>query len=213
MALSVICFLDNDIILKLSAFDLLDMAIAALKISPENLRVLEEAQHVFRKNRGVLKQYSEVTRKRAIDFVKSCQTVNPVASPELIVLNQMLDVGEAMLLAATREVSPFVFMTGDKRCLRTLAMKVELAEVAERLRGRAICLEQVMLLLIRQQGFETIKQYVLPILDGDDCDTSLKACFGSRTQAIEENVVLALEGYLTALDKSSIGLLADLSKF
>ena len=33
MALSVICFLDNDIILKLSAFDLLDMAIAVLKLT------------------------------------------------------------------------------------------------------------------------------------------------------------------------------------
>ena len=84
--------------------------------------------------------------------------MKPVASPEFIVLDQMLDVGEAALLAATCEVSPFIFMTGDKRCLRDLAKKVELAEVAERLRGRVICLEQVILLLIRKQGVETIKQ-------------------------------------------------------
>jgi hypothetical protein len=114
------------------------------------------------------------------------------------------------LVAATREVSPFVLMTGDKRCLQTLATRVELAEVAERLWGRVICFEQVMLLLIRQHGFERIKQHVLPMLD---CDMSLKACFGSGEKAIEENVVLALEGYVTALDKSAIGLLADLSKF
>ena len=210
MAWSVICFLDNDIILKLSAFDLLDMTIAVLKISPENLRVLDTAQHVFKRNRKVSQKYSEVTRERAIDFVKGCQTVKPVASPEFIVLDQMLDVGEATLVAATREVSPFIFMTGDKRCLRDLATKVELAEVAERLRGRVICLEQVTLLLIRQHGFETIKQQVLPILD---CDISLKACFGSGEKAIERNVVEALEGYIMDLDKSSIGLLADLSKF
>ena len=165
---------------------------------------------MFQRNSTVSKKYSNVTRERAIDFVKGCQTVKPVASPEFIVLDQMLDVGEAALLAATCEVSPFIFMTGDKRCLRDLAKKVELAEVAERLRGRVICLEQVILLLIRQQGVETIKQQVLPMLD---CDTSLKACFGSGEKAIEQNVVEALEGYVTDLDKSSVGLLADLSKF
>ena len=46
-----------------------------------------------------------------------------------------------------------------------------------------------------------------------DCDASLKACFGSGEKAIEQNVVEALEGYVTDLDKSSVGLLADLSKF
>ena len=113
-------------------------------------------------------------------------------------------------MAATREVSPFVLMTEDKRCLVAVATQFELAEVSERLRGRVISCEQVMLLLIRQQGFEAIKQHVLPMLD---CDMSLKACFGSGEKAIEENVVLALEGYITTLDKSAIGLLADLSKF
>ncbi len=210
MALSVIYFLDNDIILKLSAFDLLDATIEVLKTSPENLRVLGTARYVFQKNSTVSKKYSEVIRERAIDFVKGCVRVNPVTSPDFSVLEPILDVGEATLVAATREVSPFILMTGDKRCLQTLTTQVELGEVAERLWGRVICFEQVILLLIRQQGFETIKQHVLPMLD---CDMSLKACFGSGGKAIEENVVLTLEGYVVALEKSAIGLLADLSKF
>ena len=210
MALSVIYFLDNDVILKLSAFDLLDATIAALKISPENLRVLNTARFVFQGNRKVSQNYSEVIRKRAIDFVKGCQTVNPVASPEFVVLERMLDVGEATLVAATRQISPFVLMTGDKRCLQALATQVELAEDAERLRDRVICLEHVILLLIQRMGFEMVKMRVLPEIA---CDTSLKACFGSGEKAIEENVVLALEGYITALNKLAIGLLADLSKF
>ena len=206
----MICFLDNDIILKLSALDLLDATIEVLKISPENLRVLDTARFVFQSSRTVSKKYSEVGRERAIGFVDGCQTVNPLPSPEFDVLQQRLDVGEATLIAATREVDPFVLMTGDKRCLQDLAMQVELAEVTERLWGRVICFEQVILLLIRQQGFETIKKHVLPMLD---CDMSLKACFGSGEKAIEKDVVSALEGYVTALEKSAIGLLADLSQF
>ena len=206
----MICFLDNDIILKLSALDLLDATVEVLKISPENLRVLDTARFVFQSSRTVSKKYSEVGRERAIGFVDGCQTVNPLPSPEFDVLQQRLDVGEATLIAATREVDPFVLMTGDKRCLQDLAMQVELAEVTERLWGRVICFEQVILLLIRQQGFETIKKHVLPMLD---CDMSLKACFGSGEKAIEKDVVSALEGYVTALEKSAIGLLADLSQF
>lgn len=162
MALSVIYFLDNDIILKLSTFDLLDATIATLKVNPENLRVLDTARFVFQGNRKVSEKYSEVIRRRAINFVEGCQTVNPVDSSEFILLRQMLDVGEATLVATTCDVSPFVLLTGDKRFLKALATHLGLAEVAERLRGRVICLESVILLLIQHMGFEIVKMRVLP---------------------------------------------------
>jgi hypothetical protein len=47
---SVLCFLDNDVLLKLSAFGVLDESIAALLLNPDNLYVLSSAEYVFRKN-------------------------------------------------------------------------------------------------------------------------------------------------------------------
>jgi hypothetical protein len=206
----VICFLDNDILLKLSAVDLLDESIAALGFNPEDLRVLDTARHVFRRNRKVSTKYSEVVRDRAIEFVKTCQTIVPEATGEFIVLNRLLDVGEATLVAATREVLPFVLMTGDKRCLQVLAAQVELAEVRERLQGRVICLEQVILRLIQRSGFDWVKARVVPMMA---CDTALQACFGSGELATETNVVEALEAYIVALRQDAPGLLADMGQF
>jgi hypothetical protein len=207
---SVICFFDNDVLLKLSAFGLLDEALAALFFNPENLYVLSTARYVFRQNRKVSAKYDELIRDRAIEFVKSCQMVIPQESDEFKVLERFLDVGEATLIAATRDVPSFVLMTGDKRCLQSLAVRSEISEAYERLQGRVICLEQVLLLLIRRSGFDWVKARVLPMRD---CDQSLKACFGSGTLAIEENVVAALEGYIEALRQAAPGLLADLSGF
>jgi hypothetical protein len=206
----VICFLDNDILLKLSAVDLLDESIAALGFNPEDLRVLDTARHVFRRNRKVSTKYSEVVRDRAIEFVKTCQTIVPEVTGEFIVLNRLLDVGEATLVAATCEVLPFVLMTGDKRCLQVLAAQAELAEVRQRLQGRVICLEQVILRLIQRSGFDWVKARVVPMMA---CDMALRACFGSGALATETNVVEALEGYIATLRQDAPGLLADLEQF
>jgi hypothetical protein len=206
----VICFLDNDILLKLSAFDLLEATIEALQFQPEDLRVLDSAQFVFRRDRRVLAKYSQVIRERSIAFVQRCEVVQPSVSDEFRELRSRLDAGEATLVAATREINSFVLMTGDKRCLQVLAVQADLIEVTERLQGRVICLEQVILLLIRSVGFDRVKQRVLPEVE---CDMALRACFGSGEAAIEENVVAALEGYIEALRQDAPGLLADLSGF
>jgi hypothetical protein len=210
MAASVICFLDNDILLKLSAFELLDEAIGVLNIRPEDFRVLDTARHVFRRNRKVSVKYSEIIRERAIEFVKTCQTVVPEVTDEFAVLNRLLDVGEATLVAATRDVSPFVLMTGDKRCLQVLATTAEISEVTARLQGRVVCLEQVMLLLIQRSSFEVVKQRVLLSWE---VDTAIKACFGSGELAVEKHVIEALEGYIEALRQDAPGLLADMGQF
>jgi hypothetical protein len=211
--MAVVCFLDNDVLLKLAGFELLDEAIAALKISPDNLYVLESARFVFRDSPSVIAQYSQSVRDRAITFVKSCHGVlTDVESCDFIALSKLknLDEGEAGLLTATNGVESFVLITGDKRCLKALANGVGIATIQQRLRGRVICLEQVILVLIQLLGFEVVKARVVPMRD---CDKSLKACFGSGDLATETNVVEALEGYIATLRQDAPGLLADLEQF
>ena len=108
MAVSVICFWDNDILLKLSAFALLDEAIAALQINPEDLRVLDSAEFVFRGSRTINQGYAQAVRERAIAFVKSCQTVSATANNEFTLLSGLVDVGEAALIAATQNEASFL---------------------------------------------------------------------------------------------------------
>ncbi len=194
-----ICFLDNDVLLKLSAYALLDDAIVALNFDPDDLYVLESARFVFRDSQSVVRRYSQDIRDRAIAFVRRCHPVRTnVGSDEFIALSRLknLDEGEVGLLTATKDIPSFITITGDKRCLKAITNGMGIEAVQHRLQGRVICLEQVILLLIRRSGFEWVKVRVVPMWD---CDQSLKACFGSGEWAIEENVVAALEGYIEAL--------------
>jgi hypothetical protein len=208
----VIVFVDNDILLKLSCCDLLDETMAVLRLSAADVRVLRTARFVFQRNRQVADRYSEQGRFRAVAFVKSCQTIVEEGGDEFERLQATdgIDIGEARLLTATSGSANFVLMTGDKRCLQVLAAQAELAEVRQRLQGRVICLEQMILRLIQRSGFDWVKARVVPMMA---CDTALQACFGSGELATKTNVVESLEGYIATLRQDAPGLLADLEQF
>lgn len=101
----------------------------------------------------------------------------------------------------------FYLITGDKRCLIALAEASQLVEIRQRLLGRVICLEQIILKLIETQGFNEVLVKVLP---GREYDTALKAIFGSGEKATQENVLQMLEGYIGKLRIKTSGLLACL---
>jgi hypothetical protein len=131
-----ICFLDNDVLLKLSAYALLDDAIAVMGFGAGALYVLESARFVFRDSPSVMRRYSQATRDQTIAFTENCQKVRAdVGSNEFIALSRLknLDEGEAGLLTATKGVAAFVLVTGDKRCLSAVATGMGIEAVQQRL--------------------------------------------------------------------------------
>lgn len=98
-------------------------------------------------------------------------------------------------------------MTGDKNCLRALAAAPELGKIRQRLKGRVVCLEQLILRLVETQAFDEILTKVLP---GREYDTALKAVFGSGERATRENVLQALRGYIENLRSETEELLVDI---
>jgi hypothetical protein len=73
--LAVISFVDNDIILKLTSFDLFWEAMDLLEIQSADIRVLARARFVFGSNKSIKEQYSEEVRTKAIALVKKLTTV------------------------------------------------------------------------------------------------------------------------------------------
>ena len=206
--MSAICFLDNDAILKLTACNLLAEAMLCLGVERADIYVLESAQHVFRSNQRLRRNYSEQTCDLAIEFVLGCQVITPPTDlNELEMLNQIVNIdrGEALLISATANVDVFWLTTGDKRCINAVASS-GLEEIERRLAGRVVCLEQVILKLIDREGFELVRDRVIP---GRDCDKVLKSAFGSGRYAEQKNVVETLESYVLDLRNSSQGLLAN----
>jgi hypothetical protein len=207
----VILFVDNDVILKLTACDLFWEAIACLGFKDSDVRVLDTAKYKFRslsrktKNKKSKENYSEEVCERAITIVEKLTTVstdnnNPIIS----IKSDGLDVGELTLIGEAILAPSFYLASGDKRCLRAMTKCSDLDNVRNSLNRRLICFEQLIAKLIAVKGFEMVKERVLP---NKDCDGVLSAVFGSGDRSTEANVSAALDGYITALDQECPNLL------
>jgi hypothetical protein len=212
---SRICFLDNDIIHKLVALNLFYDAIDALQVDRSNMQVLPTARYVFANQKEKAKRYSDVVWDMAIAVVRGCQPIQVIMDDECLAEAEYLQgfrneihEGEQQLILATRSSPDFVLLTGDKVCMGALPQLQE--EIYQRLVGRVICFEQVVLLLIRRLGFAVVLERVLPMRD---MDQALRACFGSGERAMEENVMIALAGYIEDLQRQAPGLLVDMDQW
>jgi len=209
--LAKVCFLDNDIIHKLVAFQLFDEAIAIseLQIDKTSLRVLPTAKHFFR---GKQKKYGaspDPILTAVIELVSGCASaiydVDDAVAQELAELKQVEGIheGEQTLIVATRSQTDFLLLSGDKNCMRGLAAIPE--PIYRRLCGRVICLEQIILKLIEVKGFEFVRDRVLAMAS---FDKSLQICFGLVTPATEENVIAGLNSYINDIRQQVPNLLA-----
>ncbi|NET57356.1 MAG: hypothetical protein F6K47_14670 [Symploca sp. SIO2E6] len=204
-----LCFVDNNIILQLAAYNLFEDAINSLNITWTDLRVLNTAIHVFR-GKNIKRRYSSETVKRAISIVERCQTIlrQPTAELELLLKVNGMDEGESALIVATATESMFWLITGDKRCLEALTNESSIATIRQRLVGRTICLEQILLKLISVHGCDYVQKRVLVT---PDCEKAIKISFGWSTPADEASILEALNNYINDLQRKSQGLLFNLT--
>jgi hypothetical protein len=209
--MGTVYFLDNDVILKLTNYRMLDEALDCLKIDRSDIRVLASARYFFDKNKSVKKKHSEATIASAIEFVKSCVAISSQNNDEYRLLEKQIkndiDPGEATLIAATFHESASLLATGDKRCLKALANTECLDFIHKGLQGRVICLEQIICKSIEIQGFDWVLEKVIPNLD---CDATLRAAFGSGSKSQYETVLGTLNSYIQDLQITSSGILSKL---
>jgi hypothetical protein len=198
----LILIADNDAILKLAAFDLLDVTCDLFGVVPSSVIVLDTARHKFRKGRASLvKQYTEEGLNRAIAFVENASPIleeTPLAEAKMLSDIEFIDPGEGQLFAYTRDRPDSIVLTGDKRCLRALAKAQKARPVYDRLSNRIVCLEVLIHSLIKSVGFVEIRSGVGLALK---CDKSLNICFGWDGTVAEEGVIESLGSYVRDLEK------------
>ena len=203
----MICLSDNDIIKKLAICDLHAEALKVLETSFGEVFVLNSARYVLlapiKKPEAAKAKLGIAVFDRLSAFLGSVQVLNVKPSPdEQQIFDDMLgiDAGEAVLFSASAHFSDFVLATSDKKSLRALASSSACQPIRERLNNRVICFEQVILRLVNQIGFDFVRARVVPALD---CDTALRAIFGSGLDATEENVRRGLASYIADLRKDT----------
>ncbi|MGK3988217.1 hypothetical protein WME99_34565 [Sorangium sp. So ce136] len=195
-------YVDNDIIHKLSALGIADEALGVLHGSRKSARILVTAKyalHVVKTPEKGVRKYTESVHARICEFVMGASEVEEAVSVEdTDVLNAVLgiDVGEAVLISCASRSPDSLLLTGDKRSLQALSKDKACEPIFQRLAGRVLSLEHIVLELIRVQGFERVRQLVVPAMQ---CDTALRSAFGSGMQAQESSVVQALQAYISGM--------------
>lgn len=210
----MICLVDSDVIYKLAVCNLLDNTLAALDLARTDAYVLPTAKYRFgvaRRRPGTgERRYGVEVFSRIRDFlasVREIEVTGPSEELQLLASIDGIDAGEAVLFSVTAAFAQYLLATGDKTCLRALALTPVCLPIAQRVRGHIICLEQIVKRLIQHFGFLYVKNRIVP---ARACDTALSAAFGSGWDTTEPNVLAALDSYINELRSLPINLLSDI---
>jgi len=191
---------DTDILLKLSAMDLVQETTQLLQVSEHDIYILPSAPHYLLKaGKRLIDRYGRNAVERAQKLVRQLKVANfPLDESELDLLRGVsdIDTGEALLYASTQTLHAFWLLTGDKRSLTALAKAPDCQVIVARLGGKVICLEQIIVHILRSHPFETVLNKIVP---ARECDTVVKVAFGSGNQTDLSRAIETLDAYISEL--------------
>jgi len=201
---------DTDILLKLSALDLVQETLQLLQLSEQDVYLLPSATHYLRKaGKRLIYRYGKEGVERAQKLAQQAKFLGfHLEKSELELLSSVpdIDTGEALLYASTYALQEFWLLTGDKRSLTALAASPNCQPIAARLSGKVICLEQVVIHSLSSYPFEILLSKIVP---ARECDTAVKVAFGSGNQADLSHAIGALDAYISELRAKTGNLLRE----
>jgi hypothetical protein len=192
--------IDNDALLKLARYGLLDEAVALFECNPTDVRVLATAKYQLLPAKNRLKFCKdEESAARLEAFLKTSNQLDAgLADPDLFdVLNAVpnIDAGEALLFAVGATNRDTLVITGDKRSLKALCSDDSATHVSNSLAGRVVSMEVLFLMLIERQ-FAFIQERVRA---KPDVDMTLKIVFGVTVPVNFESAREGLDSYIRDL--------------
>ena len=201
---------DTDILLKLSALDLVQETLQLLQLSEQDVYLLPSATHYLRKaDKRLIYRYGKEGVERAQKLAQQAKFVGfHLEKSELELLSSVpdIDTGEALLYASTYALQEFWLLTGDKRSLTALAASPNCQPIAARLSGKVICLEQIVIHSLSSYPFEILRSKIVP---ARECDTAVKVAFGSGNQTNLSHAIGALDAYISELRAKTGNLLRE----
>ncbi len=192
--------IDNDALLKLARYGLLDEVVALFGCTPTDVCVLATAKYSLLPARNRLRFCEdEESAARLEAFLRTSKPLDAgAADPDLLdVLNpvQNIDAGEALLLAVGATNGDKLAITGDKRSLAALCSHDSVAHVSNALAGRVVSMEVLFSLLVDHQ-FTHVQECVR---SKPNVDKALSIAFGVTTPADLDSVREGLTSYIRHL--------------
>lgn len=194
-----VLLIDSDIFVLLSAAGVLDVLINCLGFSRSNVRRLAALPKQLERGRA-FRRYDQAFRDKALacceEFPAMVDRPTSDAHLEALISVDQIDEGEAILFAKLAECNASLLATGDQRSLIALGNADQLSLFRDKIRGRVICLESALLLLVRSLGAEVVGK-AFQRLRG--VDKKIDILFGHKTEFMTEEIVRQLSSYLTDL--------------
>ncbi len=208
--------IDNDILLKLSYFGLLD-TLSALLAENGGGGVLGAARYVvpsyIYKNSDVgdpsgVVQTFEAFLVTVEEFEPTDAEVELAAELEKEAARHLveLDPGESQLCAILVSRTLDVLLTGDKRAIAALATLGTTNATVAAINSRLACLEQLMIRVTEDLGADVVR---LAVCGAKFADRAMAICFSCSSPEVETaSIPEALNSYVGSVRQQSAGLLA-----
>lgn len=199
---------DNDALLKLARYGLLDALVTMSGVDVRDIRVLATAKYslLSAKNR-MLRCNDEDGANRLEEFLTRSDPLSPVDTDanllDALSAIPSIDAGEALLLAAGASDYETLVITGDKRALAALCADSSIAQVADALAGRVVTLEVIFWQLVNKDFSHTQSC----VRSKPDVDKAISNVFGVSAPATIDSVREALASYINHLQGVTGGLL------
>ena len=209
----MIALIDNDVILKLAKWDLLNELVEIFGGEIGDIYHLPTCKYVLcpqdNPSKAMKRCGDQATIDRIIDF---CSSTKPISQPvdakwlELLNKIQGIDVGEVLIFAIGAEIDDSLLYIGDKRSIIALMQAVEVSEIVALLERKIKCLEQVLAEMICIYGVTCVRNKVKSCLPAD---TAMRLIFSpSGTPSMEMDIWCGLNSYYNDLKKFTGNLLA-----
>lgn len=181
----MIAICDNDVVAKLAQFSLLQDFLTHLRKQKLELQLQPNVEATFdlKNKSGTLKKLSsEAQRKEIAALVQKSQTVQLSAQGDEFVemchLVEGIDPGDAVWLGVGASTPGSMIFTGDKRALRAVSRETVCRPIAERLAGRVVCFEQIVLALFDEAGYPVLRSRIRA---APEVDISVCSAFPAAT--------------------------------
>lgn len=152
--------IDTDMLVLLGGSETLSIVLDLLGFRMDQARRLAAATCQLQRGRRFKDAYPAPLLQSAF---RTAGMIAPITEPprDLELADRLarvsaIDPGEAQLFALLAEHPAYYLTSGDKRALTAVGQERELSGLRERIRGRIICLESILKLLVMKSGAAAI---------------------------------------------------------
>lgn len=175
-----------------------------LGYEPSQIRRLPAAIHQVRKSRSFRNNYGEEVLQEIAPIIEEIPVVDaPIDEDLLDVLGDVVDEGEALLMAIAATSESTLLMSGDKRAVSDLAESEMADQCVQALQGRIVSLEAVLWMLVSELGGGTVRADFAPVIG----HKTLRIVLSLNASSDNQRCLDGIRSYFNDIDRHARGLL------